>query len=120
MASPPLDMNLFWGNVSEGAPRQGNSAALAAMRRPRPKPPDPDELMRQAIAQKISYVPSVAVDARQLVNMDKLGRLGIRSDNKRRETEGLPYGVHPSSLSEEEKQWMIMQAYKAGMVERGQ
>ncbi len=114
-------MDLFWGNVPDGAPKAGNPA-LAAMRRPRkpsPAAPDTDTLMRDAIRQKIQHVNAI-MNAQGLVSMQNLGRLGISADPERLAKQGPAHGIIPSDLTPEEKQWMVMKAYAAGMRERGE
>jgi hypothetical protein len=68
--------------------------------------------MRDSIRQKILYANVLGVPDPSLVNMRNLTRLGITSQPKPRR--GLPYGVSPDDLSEEEKQWMIDTATQAG------
>jgi hypothetical protein len=67
--------------------------------------------MRDSIRQKILYANVMGVPDPSLVNMRNLTRLGITSQPNK---QGLPYGVSPDDLSDEEKQWMIDTATQAG------
>jgi len=68
--------------------------------------------MRDAIRQKILYANVMGSPDPSLVNMDKLTKLGITSQPG---NQGLPYGVSPGDLSDEQKQWMINTAQQVGM-----
>lgn len=114
MGYNPSYLDVYWGNVPEGQPA---APAAAPVRRPRPAPVDPDQMMREAIQKKIVYANVLGVPDPSMVNMEKLGRIGISAQ---RGPQGLPYGISSNDLSDEEKQWMVNQAYGAGMRERGE